>query len=217
MRTLIISGGRFDEEFAVSFLEENKYDYIIAVDGGVDYAERMGVIPNLIVGDFDTFTTDGLSEYERRGVIIRRFNPEKDDTDTEIAVREAVMLGNDTDIIGATGGRIDHLLANIHNMKIALDAGVNMRLVDEGNIIYLKDRDFTIATKDCRGKYISFVPFSGEVTGMYLEGFKYPLNDYTLKPGASRCVSNELAADYGVVKIGAGCLIVINSRDVSKK
>lgn len=216
MRTLIISGGRFDEKFAVSFLKENKYDYIIAVDGGVAYAERLGIIPNLIVGDFDTLTTDGLSEYEQRGVIVRRFNPEKDDTDTEIAVREAVMIGNDTDIICATGGRIDHLLANIHNMKIALDAGVNMRLVDEGNIIYLMDRDFMIASKDCHGKYISFVPFDGEVTGMQLEGFKYPLNNYTLKPGASRCVSNELIADYGAVKLRTGCLIVINSRDVSK-
>lgn len=214
MRTLIISGGRFDEKFAVSFLKENKYDYIIAVDGGTVYAECLGIIPNLIVGDFDTYATIGIKEYEKKGIVVRRFNPEKDDTDTEIAVREAVTIGYDTDVICATGGRIDHLLANIHNMKIALDAGVNMRLVDEGNIVYLKDKNFTVKATECNGKYVSFVPFGGEVTGITLKGFKYPLNGYTLKPGASRCISNELLCGEGIVEFDRGCLIVINSRDV---
>ncbi len=217
MRTLIISGGRFDEKFAVSFLKENEYDYIIAVDGGMEYAERLGLIPNLLVGDFDTYATDGIKEYEQKGVIVRSYNPEKDDTDTELAVKEAVLIGNDTDVLCATGGRIDHLLANIHNMKIALDEGVNIRLVDEGNIIYLRDSNFVIKKEDCCGRYISFVPFSGEVTGMKLRGFKYPLDGYTLKPGASRCISNELTDCCGVVEFDSGCLIVINSKDTENK
>ena len=217
MRTLIITGGRFDKEFAVSFLKNNKYDFYIAVDYGVNYAEELSIVPDMIVGDFDTRGRRGLHEYEKKGCIVRQFLPEKDDTDTEIAIKETVLRQSDMDIICGTGGRIDHLLANIHNMKIALDAGLNARLIDSGNIVYLKNKDFVIERKELIGKYISFVPFDGEVRGLKLKGFKYPLNGYDLKPGASRCISNEMADNQGFVEFETGCLIVINSLDVKSE
>ena len=213
MKTLIITGGRFDKEFAVSFLKDKKYNYIIAVDYGLAYAEELGLTPDMAVGDFDTEGTGKLAAYEAKGCIIRRFIPEKDDTDTEIAVREAVKLKNPIDIMCATGGRIDHLLANIHNMKIALDAGVFVRIIDKCNIIWLQDKNFTISKNQCMGKYISFVPFAGSVKGITLKGFKYPLEGYTLQPGASRCISNELEDEEGIVEFMEGCMIVINSWD----
>lgn len=217
MRTLIITGGGFDEAFAVSFLSENRYDYVIAVDNGLSYARRLGICPDLIVGDMDTYGKKDLDEYRRRGVRVIPLEPEKDDTDTERAVREAVALGADTDILCATGGRIDHLLANIHNLKIALDDGVHARIIDKSNIIFLKDKSFVIDREECGGKYISFVPFAGEITGIVLKGFRYPLDGFTLKPGMSRCISNELSGSAGSVRFDEGdgrCLIVINSSDV---
>lgn len=218
MKTLIITGGRFDKEFAASFLQKNKYDYTIVVDYGLAYAESLEIIPDMIVGDFDTLGTEHLDKYRELGTNIRKFNPHKDDTDTEIAVREAVELKSDFDIIGATGGRIDHLLANIHNLKIALDAGYTGRLVDEGNIVFLRNKSFTISREEYPAKYISFVPFDGEVRGITLKGFEYPLDNYTLMPGISRCISNELKKDssYGTVEFASGCLIVINSHDVKR-
>ena len=217
MRTLIITGGRFDKEFAVSFLKNNKYDYYIAVDYGVNYANELSIVPDMIVGDFDTRGLDGLQEYENKGCIVRRFMPEKDDTDTEIAIKEAVARKSDIDIICGTGGRIDHLLANIHNMKIAMDAGLNARLIDNGNVVYLRNKNFVIERTELVGKYISFVPFCGKVTGLKLKGFKYPLDGYDLKPGASRCISNEMADNQGIVEFTDGCLIVINSLDVKSE
>ncbi len=217
MRTLIITGGRFDKEFAVSFLKKNKYDFYIAVDYGVNYAEELSIVPNMIVGDFDTRGSIGLQEYEATGCIVRKYLPEKDDTDTEIAIKEAVLMQSDMDIICGTGGRIDHLLANIHNMKIALDAGLNARLIDNGNIVYLKNNDFIIERKELIGKYISFVPFDGEVKELKLKGFKYTLDGYDLKPGASRCISNEMADNQGIVQFTSGCMIVINSSDVKSE
>ncbi len=214
MKALIITGGRFNKEFAVSFLEKNKYDYVISVDHGLDYCEDIKITPNMIVGDFDSVKQTALKAYEEKGVLIRRFRPEKDDTDTEIAIKEAVGLGMDIDILGATGGRIDHLLANIHNLMIAMEAGLKARIIDEGNIIYLANDNFAINKDECWGKYISFVPLCGVVTNLKLKGFKYPLNGYNLKPGASRCISNELASNRGEVSFDNGCLIVINSLDV---
>ncbi len=216
MKTLIITGGSFDGEFAVSFLSENKYDYIIAVDNGLSYAESLRLRPDMIVGDMDTYGRERLRDYQDRGVKIISLEPEKDDTDTERAVREAVSLNGDIDILCATGGRIDHLLANIHNLKIPLDAGLSARIIDRANIVFLKNRSFGISRGECPGKYISFIAFSGEVTGIKLKGFKYPLDGYDLKPGISRCISNELIGDGGRVSFDEGegrCLIVVNSRD----
>ncbi len=217
MRTLIITGGRFEKNFAVSFLKKNKYDYVIAVDNGTSYAKELGVVPNMIVGDFDTMGTERLDEYKKMGITVRQFIPEKDDTDTEIAVKEAVFRKSDIDIICATGGRIDHLLANIHNLKIAEEAGAFARIIDSCNIIFLSSHNFTMNGRDFPGKYISFVPFDGPVSGIKLKGFKYPLDGYTLKPGISRCISNELICEEGTVEFNSGCLIVINSLDIKSE
>ena len=216
MRTLIISGGRFDEKFAVSFLSENKYDYVIAVDnGGLMYADRLGIVPDLAIGDYDTALDCG--GFSKEAVKTIRLVPEKDDTDTEAAINKAVGLGGSIDIICATGGRIDHFLANIHNLKIALDAGIPARIIDEGNVVFLADKSFSMKREDYPGKYISFVPFDGPVKGMKLKGFKYSLDGYTLKPGVSRCISNEFASDTGYVEFESGCLIVINASDVKSE
>lgn len=216
MKTLIVTGGKFNKKFAVSFLEKNKYDYVIAVDRGLLHCESIGIIPNVIVGDFDSYEGVDLSLYEKQGVTIRRYQPEKDDTDTEIAIKHAIEMNSDMDILGGTGGRIDHLLANIHNLLIALEKGVTARLIDEGNIIYLKNSSFEINEDECIGKYISFIPFAGVVKGIKLKGFKYLLDGYNLKPGASRCISNELVEAKGVVEFDEGCLIVVNSKDTDE-
>lgn len=217
MRTLIITGGSFQREFAVSFLKQNSYDYIISVDNGERYARELGLIPDLLIGDFDTRGRDGLEEYERLGKTVHKLTPEKDDTDTEAAIREAVHRGNPVDILCGTGGRIDHLLGNIHNLKIAMDAGVEARLIDAANVIMLKKESFSLKKCDFSKQYVSFMPFSGEVTDLTLKGFKYPLNGYYLKPGISICISNELVEEVGVVSFTHGCLIVMNTSDVESE
>ena len=214
MKTLIITGGRFNKEFAVSLLKKNEYAYIIAVDYGLAYAKSLGVVPDLIVGDFDTYGTEGLKEYEEKGCVIRRFNPEKDDTDTEIAINCALKMGLDIDIIGAFGGRADHFLSNVNNLLTALKAGIIARLLDEGNIIFLKDRSFEVTAETVPYTYFSLLPFAGAVTGLTIKGFKYALDGYDLKPGSSRCISNELTMKTGNIIFDDGILVVINSEDV---
>lgn len=108
---------------------------------------------------------------------------------------------------------MDHMLANIHNLYLAMERGIRARLVDEDNIIFLADEPFSVNKRDFPYKFVSFVPFAGEVTGIKLKGFKYPLNGYTLKPGYSRCISNEMTGDKAEVEFNNGILIVINSDD----
>lgn len=216
MRTLIIAGGKFEYKFAVSFLEKNKYDYVIAVDRGIEYARKLSLKPDMWVGDFDSIRGDGyVNEYS--DMLIEKHRPEKDETDTELAVNRAIAMGAHYDILCGTGGRLDHFFSIVHNLKLGLDGGVQGRILDPSNVIYLKGESFEISKEDCFGKYISFVPFGGEVRNLKLKGFKYTLDGYNLKPGVSRCISNEMAEDKAYISFDSGYLLVINSLDVESE
>lgn len=93
MSTVIITGGNLEEGHCWEWLKKQQFDHIIAVDGGLLHSEAIGLFPDYIVGDFDTLPPDMLMAYEKKeGVTIRRFQPEKDDTDTQIAVELAISL-----------------------------------------------------------------------------------------------------------------------------
>lgn len=216
MRILIITGGRFDEEFATSYLQKNKYDSVIAVDNGLTYAQKLNITPDIVVGDFDTF---GIENIQKNVDITRTkvlaVNPEKDDTDTELAINTAIRIGSTSiDIICATGNRFDHTLGNLHNLYLCLNAGVDARIVDSNNTIRLIKAGNTILKQsELRGKYVSLIPFAGNVIGVTLKGFKYPLDNYTIEPGYSIGISNELVESEGTITIGSGVLILVNSND----
>lgn len=119
MNTLIITGGAIEEAFAGDYLRKNKFDYIIAADKGLVFCREMGIRPDLIVGDFDSADKGALEYYRKRfPERILRFRPEKDETDTEIALTKALenTEGSIT-ILGATGTRLDHVLGNIQLLK----------------------------------------------------------------------------------------------------
>ena len=213
MKILIIAGGKFEYKFAVSFLEKNKYDYVIAVDKGLEYAKKLSVVPDLWLGDFDSVSYKELGA-EFPQMEIQSFNSEKDETDTELAVNKAVQLKGDFDIICGMGGRMDHFFGVIHNLKRATDVGLVGRVVDSSNVIALKKETFEIKKKEFSGKYISFMPFCGKVANLKLKGFKYTLEGYDLKPGESRCISNELENDVATVSFDNGYLLVIESLDI---
>ena len=130
--TVIVSGGMLEEEFARSVLENPEIEFIIGVDRGLEFLYRHEICPNYIVGDFDSVSGEILGYYEKETKVpIRKFNPVKDASDTEIALRLCLDLGRKNILIlGATGNRIDHIWANVQCLKIGLDAGA--RRVDSG-------------------------------------------------------------------------------------
>lgn len=213
MKILIIAGGKFEYKFAVSFLEKNKYDYVIAVDKGLEYAKKLSLIPDMWLGDFDSVCHKDLGK-EFLGMEIMSFNSEKDETDTELAINKAVEMNADFDIICGMGGRMDHFFGVVHNLKRATDAGLVGRIVDPSNVIMLKKDSFEIKKSDFNGKYISFMPFGGIVTNLKIEGLKYTLDGYDLKPGESRCISNEPTEETAKVSFDSGYLLVIESLDI---
>ncbi|MGN0373115.1 MAG: thiamine diphosphokinase [Enterocloster sp.] len=212
---LIITGGTIDLKFAGSYIAGEKFDRIIAVDGGLEAARSLKLEPDIIVGDFDTAKPELVAYYRRKEHIIWEVHqPEKDDTDTELAIKRALACGCDRIVIlGATGGRLDHMLGNIHLLYPCLQKGVHAAIVDPQNRLYMIDGEYHFPAKKMWGKYISFLPLTQEVKGITLKGFKYPLTGRDIEIGTSLCISNELIEEEGVITFEDGVLIVVESHD----
>ncbi len=165
MKTLIVTGGNIEKELLLKTINETKFENIIAVDNGLKILNEINIKPNHIVGDFDTVKSEILDLYkEDTSIKIHKFNPIKDNTDTDIAIRLAVEFKSDEIIIlGAIGTRVDHLLGNIHVLKYALDSNIKCKIIDENNEIQLIDKTTIIKKKDITKKYISLIPLTEKV------------------------------------------------------
>lgn len=220
-RTLIISGGVVETDFAEEYLAGKTFDTVVCADSGLDSAYRLGLPVHYAMGDFDSVSDEVLASYqkeERQGVRTEftPYPPEKDATDTHI-VLDWVTKKHPEEIVilGATGKRLDHFLANVNILMQPLRQGIPTYLVDRHNRLYMIDHNHVLKRGELFGKYISLLPFTEKVTGVCLRGFKYGLENGTLTIGDSLGVSNELmeGEDHAVIEWKEGILVVVESRD----
>lgn len=215
MKFLIVSGGSLNKEFVTKVVGQGRYDRILAADSGMNALYAAAVTPDIIIGDFDSADEKILAFFQQNKEIdFCTLNPEKDDTDTEFAIRESIRRGADSiTIIGGTGTRLDHVLGNISLLGIGLEEGVRMELLDAHNRICMIDHSVTLKKKEQYGNYLSLIPYNGNVTGVTLKGLKYPLHDYTMGGFNSLGISNEIVDDEASIELTSGQLLVIESRD----
>ncbi len=214
-KIIIVTGGELDEELTLGLLGDGQNDYVIGVDRGVEFLYKNNITPSYIVGDFDSANPE-IADYYRNQthVPIREFNPVKDASDTEIAIRLALTLrATEIIILGATGGRMDHLWANVQSLMIPFKAGVSAKIVDKQNRISLIGGETVLKKSEAYGPYFSVFPLGKEVYGFSIEGAKYPLREHTLTPYNSLCVSNEIEGDEVVIDFLSGTVILMETRD----
>lgn len=216
--TIIVSGGNIHKDFALDFLKKNKTENtcLVAADRGVEFFMGTDLEPDVAVGDFDSLSAEGAKYMETlKHTEIRRLKPEKDDSDTQSAANYAIEQGTERImILGATGNRIDHLMANFGLLMLGKTKQVQIVLVDAYNYMSLIESGMILKKEEQFGKYVSFFPIEGEVTGLTLKGFKYPLNSYTLKvEDSGLTVSNEISDPEAEVTFETGKLLMIMSRD----
>ena len=199
---LIISGAP-ECYFPVSF---TKADFVIACDAGYIHAQRADIVPDVIIGDFDSYLGDLPG-----GVEIIRTKPEKDDTDTMMALKLAIRRGyRRIMLVGALGGRIDHMLANISLIAFAATKGADLQIVDGHHQIFaVRDGKRRVPRSSWRN--ISVFAFDTECTGVTLRGVKYPLEGAVLTNTFALGVSNEFTEDIAEISVESGILIVVLS------
>lgn len=215
MNCLIVTGGNIDLDLLNNYYNSNKDLLIIAVDKGLEALYKLNIMPHHIVGDLDSVNHEILKHYNNISCVnIHKYMPEKDYTDTDIALKLAINLHvSSITILGATGTRIDHMLANIHILTYTLDSQIPCYILDANNKIYLTDNSIILNKNEIYGRFISLIPLTTLVEGLTLKGFKYPLENYCLTIGKSLGISNELIEDTATISLKSGILIVIESKD----
>lgn len=210
-RAVIYTGGNLGP-WSLSLAKPD--DYLIGADKGAYYLVQNGIAPHLALGDFDSVDADALAKIRAAAAEMSEYDAvDKDWSDTELALREALARGyRDIVIAGGLGSRFDHSLANVQLLAVAAEVGSAAVLVDEHNEIRLLTEGSRLAADD-RYPYVSLLPLTSEVTGVTLTGFAYPLVEATLRHGMSLGISNLLTAEVGFISLRSGSLLVIRSRD----
>ncbi|MBM7552806.1 thiamine diphosphokinase [Thalassobacillus pellis] len=187
----------------------------IGADRGAEVLLERGVPITKALGDFDSVTSATLKQIKAKAAEVDVYPEEKDDTDLEIAVMEAMKMKPDKILLfGVTGGRIDHTLANIQLLYTLLKAEIPCTIIDTQNQMELTSPGTHAVTRNTDYPYISFLPLTMEVTGLHLEGFYYPLENNDLPIGSTLCMSNKLVKDIGTFSYTQGILLLIRSRDI---
>ncbi len=207
---LIISGGVF------SPLPENYSgaDYVIACDKGWQYAGKLGIRPDLIIGDFDSsdMPDPGGELGHAPAALIERFPVKKDDTDTMLAARRALEKGcSDILICCAFGGRLDHTLANIQTAAFLVSNGARVRLSGEG----ADAAAFTNGTERfpaLKGHSLSVFALSDECKGVTIRKAKYCCENVTLTNSFPLGVSNAWEEGEAEISVKNGILLVMMSK-----
>ena len=209
-KAIIVSGGKKPSRSLFERLYKED-TYLIAVDKGAEFFRDEKIVPNLLVGDFDSISKETLSFFKDK-TVVKTYDEEKDFTDTEAALHEAVLLGvEEIDFLGCTGSRLDHFVGNLALLDQCLEKGVKAYMYDDHNKIFLLRSPGVI--KRGFGRYISFQGFRGSVKGFGVKGVKYPLWNYELKFGDPRTISNEFIQDKLSVTFTEGTLLVFMTED----
>lgn len=216
MDAYIVGGGSVDIKWLKTILSNQARKYIIAADAGLDALLEAKIVPDAVIGDFDSCKPESKQfiENEFEGKLIRLL-PEKDDTDMEAALTFVLENSKSGDIylIGATGSRIDHVLGNISLLGKGLKYNRSVYILDTNNRIRLIDSRCVLKKESQYGKYVSLIPYTDCVKGVTLVGFKYPLKEYTFTRNNTLGVSNEILENEAYIYMDEGILIVVEARD----
>lgn len=186
-------------------------DKIICADGGTKSALKMGILPDIVVGDLDSLTEEILEELKGKNIEWKIYPKEKNETDLELAVRIAVKFNPEIIyFIGLLGGRIDHLLSNLFFLERIKSKGIDVLILDKNIRITLMIGNEEKIFWGNEGDGLSLIPLSEKVEGITLNGLKYPLNDEPLYRNLTRGISNEFISKEAHIKITSGTLLIVH-------
>lgn len=203
MHCVIIAGSpETDSNFIKSIVKDD--DYIICADRGYVFAKNAGITPDVVVGDFDSYSDSIPSNCE-----IVALNPIKDDTDTVHSIDIALERGyRDITVIGAIGGRTDHTFANISALEYLHSKGARGVLLSEKERIeFLSKSEYSYS--GYKGKTFSLFPFGCDKVCVSYSGVKYPLDKYFIKSHIPLGISNVFLYDDCKINIYDGNAILI--------
>ncbi|MBU4345326.1 MAG: thiamine diphosphokinase [Proteobacteria bacterium] len=209
MRTIIFANGTIDNSDSIL----SGKDLIIAADGGLHHCLRLGITPDVVIGDIDSLTTDDIKRLQIAGVEIIRYPAKKDQTDLELALRLAIDRGADEIVVfGAMGGRWDMSIANILLPAEQNLSNATIRIIDGRHEIMLLRAGKEIIFQGKKEDILSLIPLGRDALGITTVGLEYPLKDDLLRFGSSRGISNVFIENSATVFLKQGLLLCVHIR-----
>jgi len=210
-RAVLFANGQARPGFEVSLLPG---DFLVAVDGGLRHLKRLGLKPQLLIGDLDSVSAGELAEIMDAGIEVQRFPPAKDQIDLELALEYALKAGYAQIVIAYPfGDRVDHTLGNL-SLLARPDLAEKTLSLEDGQVeARLFNTSACLPTQ--AGDLISLIAWGAPVEGITTKGLEYPLNHETLLPWQTRGISNVALADSIDLDFKSGRLLVIKTKPIS--
>lgn len=209
MRRCVIVGGASIGDYRTVGAMLRQDDYVIYCDCGLRHMDGLGAEPDLIVGDFDSYSNPEM------GTETIVLPCEKDDTDTVFAVKEAIKRGfEDFLLVGVVGERLDHTLGNVSILLMLDSTGKKGTIIDDySEMQIVSDRCGKPCIIDDSYVYFSLINISGTARGVTIRGAKYPLENAEITCEYQYGVSNEvLPGCTAEVSVGEGRLLLVKVR-----
>lgn len=203
MTRCVIAGGAGIADYGRINRDLRPDNFLICCDSGLKHAEKLGIRPSLIVGDFDSHERP---DTDTETIVLPR---EKDDTDTVFAAREAVRRGfEDFLLIGMIGERFDHTFGNVSLLLYLDSLGKTARIMDDYSVIEIISRK--TAEIDGSFSFFSLLNISGSAKDITIRGAKYPLEHAEIRSDYQYGISNEvLPGGKATVSVGEGKLLLV--------
>ncbi|MBQ6720083.1 MAG: thiamine diphosphokinase [Oscillospiraceae bacterium] len=192
-------------EFDALLQPIRRADHVIAADGGVRHTEKLGIVPDEILGDFDSLG------YTPAGANV--FPVEKDDTDAMLAVRRGLSLGfREFLLYGSLDGpRLDHTVANFQTLQFLADRGAFGILAGINTLAAVVKNGSLSFPAGCSGT-VSVFCMGADAHGVTLRGLYYPLENGTLTAGFPLGVSNHFTREEAEIAVKNGSLLILWER-----
>lgn len=185
---------------------------IIAADGGAKHCLALGIIPHVVIGDFDSLSEKNIAALDAAGTEFIRHPTSKDETDLELALDYSLGLGaSEVTLYSLLGGRWDMTFANILLLASARYTGIRFRILDGNSEALILRGGETLNIEGQPGNIVSVIPLDGPASGICYTGLRWPLNNATLPFGSPKGVSNVFLATKASISLDEGLLLVFVS------
>ena len=216
MTVVVVCAGGPKQELCSFDMFKGQDVLFIGADKGALYLIEEGIQPVEIVGDFDSLSSIEFQKLSHVVPSIDVFQPEKDETDTELALLKAIQYKpTKIYVTGVTGGRLDHyeaVIRSVYRFQM-LNPNIQIKIINSHNEISILSAGKHTIVRDEKYRYISFFAYTHRVENVTLRGVKYETTNETIEIGTSRFTSNELQQELGYISFSSGICLMIRSGD----
>lgn len=208
MRFIVMANGKYgDLSFYKQYL--TGHETILCADGGANHAYRMGVVPEIIIGDMDSILPEVKEYFAKRKVTFKKFPRRKDFTDTQLVLTKAAEMGaSEIILLGTLGRRLDHTLSNLYGGIEMAQRGIKISHLSPRLAVYLVNKEIEIVGR--AGDLVSVLSLTEQAHGVTVQGFDYPLDHVVLEQKVPYAISNVLSGNRGMISVDEGVLAIFH-------